>query len=144
MVGGSFQVLWLLPPLKTGRHNIVESGVKHQKSNQIILEYEKKIYVCKKLCVQHHRQRIQLYVVLTKSFSFKYSTFKQLKQFKLNLVEIVHCPFKFLFRQHLPPPRMSTITQKLKFLLFVVFSIRFLWSFLVNLCQFKSKWNLFW
>jgi len=33
MVGGSLRVLWLLP---TGRHDIAESGVKHQniKKNQ--------------------------------------------------------------------------------------------------------------
>jgi hypothetical protein len=36
MVGGSIQVLWLLPPLKlTGRHDIAESGVKTPKINQI-------------------------------------------------------------------------------------------------------------
>jgi hypothetical protein len=29
MVGG------FLPPLKTGRHDIAESGIKHNKSNQI-------------------------------------------------------------------------------------------------------------
>jgi hypothetical protein len=34
MVGGSLRVLWLLPPLKTGRHDIAKSGIKHQ--NQII------------------------------------------------------------------------------------------------------------
>jgi hypothetical protein len=32
MVGGSLRVLRLLPP-QTGRHDIAESGVKHQKSN---------------------------------------------------------------------------------------------------------------
>jgi hypothetical protein len=37
MVGGSLWVLRLLPPLKIGRHDIAESGVKHQKSiNQSI------------------------------------------------------------------------------------------------------------
>ena len=34
MVGGSLRVFRLLPPLKTGRHDIAESGIKHQ--NQII------------------------------------------------------------------------------------------------------------
>ena len=34
MVGGSLRVLRLLPPLKTGRHDIAKSGIKHQ--NQII------------------------------------------------------------------------------------------------------------
>jgi hypothetical protein len=37
MVGGSLQVLQLLPPLKTGRYDIAESGIKHNKSNQSIL-----------------------------------------------------------------------------------------------------------
>ena len=41
MVGGSLWVLWLLPTLKTGRHDIVEIllnvALKHQKSNQIII-----------------------------------------------------------------------------------------------------------
>ena len=35
MVGGSHRVLRLLPPLKTGRHDIAESGVKHNKSIKI-------------------------------------------------------------------------------------------------------------
>jgi hypothetical protein len=33
MVGGSLRVLRLLPPLKNGRHDIADSGVKHQKSS---------------------------------------------------------------------------------------------------------------
>jgi hypothetical protein len=37
MVGGSLRVHWLLPPLKTGRHDIAESGVKHNKSNHQII-----------------------------------------------------------------------------------------------------------
>jgi hypothetical protein len=35
MVGGSHQVLQVSSTTKTGRHDIAESGVKHQKSNQI-------------------------------------------------------------------------------------------------------------
>ena len=40
MVGGSLRVLWLFPPLKLvamkyRSWNIAESGVKHQKSNQV-------------------------------------------------------------------------------------------------------------
>ena len=32
MVGGYLRVLRLLPPLKTGRHDIAERGVKYNKS----------------------------------------------------------------------------------------------------------------
>ena len=47
MVGGSFQVLRLLPPLKTGRHDIAESGIKHQKliNQSIKLSKFKKRYL---------------------------------------------------------------------------------------------------
>jgi hypothetical protein len=34
MVSGSLRVLRLSPPLKTGCHDITESGIKHNKSNQ--------------------------------------------------------------------------------------------------------------
>jgi hypothetical protein len=56
-VGGSLRVLWLPPPLKTGRHDIAELllkvAIKHQKSIKIINQQDKCLLLKKPQPVRH-------------------------------------------------------------------------------------------